>query len=416
MVSNSRMELMQEVNPVFLTARASLCVLEQVNDEDAVKLNSKLKCTMPEAPGLDKLSPQKQAMFKKLAVAILSMFEARYKATNDYFFKEGEGSFFDLACGLVPRSLLFARKGQKYIGADLPAVMASLRYAAEGCLEAGKENVSFAEVDATNYDTLEKAAAATDGELFISTEGLFPYLTEDEVKEVCANIRRLLCEHGGVWVCTDFEVERWSRRICSAYLSNMISDPREYMQLSEGELSDVKFAANSLCKGSRDSIKSALDGFGFDVQLVPMYDYLGDDAVLSLPEDRREAARDVYKDISFWVMTPKGGAESFNTSGKDFSAELTRRSTLLTVNLTGRLDTVTAPDLLKLYRSAVREGGIRRININMRKLDYISSAGLRVLMIMYKELPSNGTVNVYNANDSIREIFKTTGFSGLFNY
>ena len=56
MVSNSRLELMQEVNPVFLTARASLCILEQVKDEDAVKLNSKLKCTMPEAPGVDKLS------------------------------------------------------------------------------------------------------------------------------------------------------------------------------------------------------------------------------------------------------------------------------------------------------------------------------------------------------------------------
>ena len=355
-------------------------------------------------------------MFKKLAVAILSMFETRYKATNNYFFKEGEGCFFDLACGLVPRSLLFAKKGRRYVGADLPAVMASLRYAAESCLAEGKENISFAEVDATNYDTLEKAAAFADGELFISTEGLFPYLTEDEIREVCANIRRLLCEHGGVWVSTDFEVERWSRRICSAYLSNMISDPREYMQISEGELSDVRFAANSLCKGSRDSIRNVLSDFGFDVKIVPMYDYLDDDSVLSLPEDRRDAAKDVYKDISFWVMTPKGGAESFNTSGKDFSAVLTRRSSLLTVSLTGRLDTVTAPDLLKLYRSAVREGGIKRINIKMRKLDYISSAGLRVLMIMYKELTSNGTVSVYNASDSIREIFETTGFSGMFNF
>ena len=114
-------------------------------------------------------------------------------------------------------------------------------------------------------------------------------------------------------------------------------------------------------------------------------------------------------------MTSQGDIEeSFNTSGKGFAAEVNRRGTTLNINLTGRLDTITSPELLKLYKSAAKDGEIKRININMRKLDYVSSAGIRVILIMYKNLPSNGNMTINNANDTVKAVFDTMGISSTF--
>ncbi|MBO6164254.1 MAG: STAS domain-containing protein [Lachnospiraceae bacterium] len=83
----------------------------------------------------------------------------------------------------------------------------------------------------------------------------------------------------------------------------------------------------------------------------------------------------------------------------------------LTVALTGRLDTTTAPDLEKELKSSL--DGIKALIINMEGLEYISSAGLRVLLSAQKIMNRQGEMKVVCVNDTIMEIFEVTGFSDI---
>ncbi len=79
--------------------------------------------------------------------------------------------------------------------------------------------------------------------------------------------------------------------------------------------------------------------------------------------------------------------------------------------LEGRLDTVTSPEL----ESAVKEvlPGITELVLDFGKLEYISSAGLRVLLSAHKALSGVGSMTLCNVNDAIMEIFEVTGFSDI---
>ncbi len=83
----------------------------------------------------------------------------------------------------------------------------------------------------------------------------------------------------------------------------------------------------------------------------------------------------------------------------------------LVIALTGRLDTTTAPDLEKEANASL--SGITNLTIDFSKLDYISSAGLRVLLAMQKTMNKQGKMNVKNANENVREVFEITGFSDI---
>lgn len=83
----------------------------------------------------------------------------------------------------------------------------------------------------------------------------------------------------------------------------------------------------------------------------------------------------------------------------------------LTLVLTGELNTSTAPDLEKLVQGSL--GNIKNLIFDFGKLDYISSAGLRVLLIAQKAISGRGTIVVKNVNDTVRDILDMTGFSNI---
>ncbi len=85
----------------------------------------------------------------------------------------------------------------------------------------------------------------------------------------------------------------------------------------------------------------------------------------------------------------------------------------LTVALEGRLDTTTSPQLEGELRTAIE--GVRELEFDLAKLDYISSAGLRVLLTAQKAMNRQGSLVVRNANEDIMEIFDVTGFSDILN-
>lgn len=89
----------------------------------------------------------------------------------------------------------------------------------------------------------------------------------------------------------------------------------------------------------------------------------------------------------------------------------TQNGNELTVSLEGRLDTVTAPELEEELKSSI--DGVTSLTLDFGKLEYISSAGLRVLLSAQKIMNSQGQMKVTNVNETITEIFDVTGFSDI---
>ena len=85
--------------------------------------------------------------------------------------------------------------------------------------------------------------------------------------------------------------------------------------------------------------------------------------------------------------------------------------TELTLTLTGRLDTVSAPQLEAELKSSL--GGVEDLILDFAALDYLSSAGLRVLLAAQKIMNKQGSMVVRNVNDTIKEIFEVTGFCDI---
>lgn len=85
----------------------------------------------------------------------------------------------------------------------------------------------------------------------------------------------------------------------------------------------------------------------------------------------------------------------------------------LTVTLEGRLDTTTAPQLESELKSEL--AGVTMLVMDFEKLEYISSAGLRVLLSAEKVMNKQGEMKVIHVSDVINEIFEVTGFSDILN-
>lgn len=79
----------------------------------------------------------------------------------------------------------------------------------------------------------------------------------------------------------------------------------------------------------------------------------------------------------------------------------------------GRLDTVTSPDLESKINEVI--GDATKLTLDLSKLEYISSAGLRVLLGTLQKMEDKGEMVVCNPTEPVREVFELTGFSRLFN-
>ena len=79
--------------------------------------------------------------------------------------------------------------------------------------------------------------------------------------------------------------------------------------------------------------------------------------------------------------------------------------------LEGRLDTITAPDFEKELRDNL--DGVKELVLDFSKLEYISSAGLRVLLAAQKIMNVQGTMKVTHLNETISEIFEVPGFADI---
>ena len=103
-------------------------------------------------------------------------------------------------------------------------------------------------------------------------------------------------------------------------------------------------------------------------------------------------------------IIPKGERKMFHVEKKS-------EGNNVTLVLSGRLDTSTAPGLEEEVKTGLE--GTEDLVFDLTELDYISSAGLRVLLSALKKMQKQGSMKITNPNESVMEVFEVTGFSDV---
>ena len=81
--------------------------------------------------------------------------------------------------------------------------------------------------------------------------------------------------------------------------------------------------------------------------------------------------------------------------------------------LEGRLDTLTSPDLEDQVEEVIEQA--EKLVFDFASVEYISSAGLRVLLSAHKKMSTKGGMTIKNINEIVREVFEVTGFTDILN-
>ena len=406
--------LLERINPVFNTAKMTLFQLAYTDDKDAIAIAGKLGLTLENTQG--DMSPPE-------LLNNATILETRFR-TMGVLAEQSGFTEVDLPCGYTPRAIEFARKGKRFIGLDLPAAIAEAKPVITSLIDPEKrELVSFEGVDATNYESMKAVLDNIAGPLCITTEGLLMYFTDSETSQLCDNIRRILAQHGGCWITSDPETT------IQFVLSSQAIYGENFMELMlkaktrVQDLSDVPVKSRTLVvnpKDAQENIRNAmvfLAKHGLKAERMVVGEYVPDlKSLEKLSAAQIKMLREAMMKFAYWKITPLAPGKALDTADVardnfDLNADLVDGK--LTLSLRGRLDTLSAPNLLAFFERTEKANDIHEVIADCRKLDYISSAGLRVLLIMQKKCKKG--VTICYMNDTVKEILEQTGFDSVLN-
>ena len=84
---------------------------------------------------------------------------------------------------------------------------------------------------------------------------------------------------------------------------------------------------------------------------------------------------------------------------------------VLTISVEGSIDTLTAPDFEAKVLKALE--GVSKLILDFTKVDYVSSAGLRTILLLNEKMDEQGGMTIKNINEEVRDVFEMTGFDEL---
>jgi anti-anti-sigma factor len=392
-------ELQQVVNPIYTTAKGTVLMLAGGRDKDAIAL----------LPYLDMGEIQKgsNATPPEIQKCYIIGQKARYELHNKASLESGKPNIVDLPSGYTPRGFRMADAGKKYYGFDLPIVIDAMKPAAEKTMtEEQRALAEYHAVDATNYESMKAALGDVKGELCIVTEGLLGYFSESELISLCQAVHRLLSEYGGCWITADCSILQIYTLTFSTVLKGDAAAFLSRMQGYARNMADVDFLKNSLFLNGIDGAKRFLNEQGFNVKSESVDRYIPD--IPGVDGDLMKELREAYKVMEIFTMTVAKKAQKPIDKDLPFAVESSCVDGVFTASVQGRMDTITAPELLKKFQEA--GDGIREIKIDVSRMAYVSSAGLRVLLMMYKSLDDKSRFKMTGVSEEVREILETTGF------
>ena len=408
--------LLEKVNPVFNTAKMTLFQLAANGDTDAAALAKSMGLTREETQNSTntKASPEQ-------VLGGTIMLETRYR-TMARLVEESGYTVVDIPCGYTPRAIEFAKKGLPYYGLDLPVVIRELPDKICALIPPQqKKFVHFREVDATNYASLEKALEDIDGPVCITTEGLLMYFTDSEAGALCDNIRRILETKGGCWYSADVECSFQYVMVMRALVGDRFMEIMTNAVQQTKDKSDVEIGRNALIANPADmagSIQNAmafLAKHGLKAERVNVGENMPKlHSLDGVSAEQAVAVLEGMRHCAFWKITLSGMAmELLSSETKGFHVDASIQAGTLSLALVGRLDTITAPNLLSFFEKVTTEQAVETVEVDCSRLDYISSAGLRVLLIMHKAC--KGGISLHGEKEAVTEIIEQTGFDSIFH-
>ena len=414
MTNKKELNYKEIVNPTFTTGQATLEMLAAAGNPDAITYkellsisNSKEKIGNGANAGNEIFSPEEG---RALMLGVTLGIEARYAAVSRLLKESGYQSMLDIASGYTPRALMCQKEGIGYVGFDVPAVVDRMAPLAEQLMDTATHPV-YVSGDATNAASLKTAADLLKGELFITCEGLLIYLNKSELEQMIQGIRQVLLEHGGAWYSSDMEVlydqfsavainkpdvlERWNKVVNTMKEDSTVNFFAEEFQTLEEKI-------------------AFFEERGLHVERVPFYT---EDTRLNIlygfDLDGQTRMKQLMQSFYIWKMTATTEIVEENVQAAN-GLELQYQQTgdTLQVTLVGRLDTLSAPELLKMLDERSETDGFRELVFDLAQLEYLSSTGLRIFLMMAKRIGGDHLF-VDNANEFVREIFETTGFTDV---
>ncbi|MBQ7265429.1 MAG: anti-sigma factor antagonist [Firmicutes bacterium] len=359
------------------------------------------------------IPPEIAENVKRLIPAYMILVESRFRAVNKLIDSRKDRLIVDLPCGYTSRGIRMYGQGRRYFGFDLPAVIHDIKPAVESIIGSNK-NITYQAVDATNYASLESAFTDEDHDLLITTEGLLMYFSQYELEEVFGNIHRLLQKYGGSWVTTDRAYAFCDRDVAHAALNNDAGLTAMFEAVTSkaaATAADVKFSNNVFFDADEEKVISFVEKMGFELKKIPMSNHLPE-KFGSVSGSADVSVRKVFENMYFWELSVKNTRQGQKVNDKAFSVQTKQQGGTLQLFISGRLDTLTAPELLKKFQEAQQP--IEAIELHVDDMSYISSAGLRILLIMYKSLEDKSKFKMLGVSESVRDIIQTTGFDSVF--
>ncbi len=193
----------------------------------------------------------------------------------------------------------------------------------------GNGNVSYHEVDATNYDSIRRSLDDVSGGLLITTEGLLMYMTQPELEEIFINMKRLLTEFGGVWITTDNMIIPSQQAIMAAFMGE------ETYKAAARSMPAPPPPLNSFM--DIDKAPAFIDKMGFGLERVPIGEHMPDGLLTlkDLPEDKKREVKKAMGVMEFWMMKvkPDDVSRSYTRKAENFSADCKRENDQLLFRL-----------------------------------------------------------------------------------
>ena len=395
-----------QLNPTQAMARSGLIGCAVNGDEDAVKMLKALKTDAPSAsPPLN----TDNDVFRKVASAYSTAAWVRHYVTDMLFKALRMSTFVDLGCGVNHRGVSFSKmKDIRYYGIDLPRIIDEARQATLSLIMGVHldNRIRLSAVDITDYDSLRFAVNAREP-VFIATEGLMMYLTEKEMLTAAENINRLLSEFGGVWVTNDMYAKELNDSIIDMLFPVSGNDARSAVKtMLSGKTKGLIFE-NSFTSLKGPEHEHFMQELGFNCREMKVWQYL---ERLDIPAEIRPA----FKDMMFRIFTSDICDSRYKEAVRksSFTVDSVNEAGNITLTVSGRIDTITAPKLIEAFELRMKDPVAKSLSVDMSGCAYISSAGLRAMMMMYKHMKkTGGEFFIKNLRPEVYEIISVTGFS-----
>ena len=388
-------------NPVFLTAKTAICLMARAGISDA---DSIVRCLE-----LEDNQPLRSMADSDTILGNAIVVEAKYRTMCRLIEDCGYRTCVDLPCGYTPKALHLTQKNFRFVGLDLPIVVQEIAPIIHS-LANHSERMTFSEVDATNYESLAAALRDIDEPICITTEGMMIYFTENEADTVIANVRNLLAVHGGCWITPDPEVKlQFIETFRSVFgensLDKLTTTGRAASKQSGGTNLSNSFILDAAdVTGSRKTAEALLAKYGLKAERINLAEHMPELSVYSqLTSEQILRFKEAMRRCNYWIIALDATRKlKAIQKQRPFEMSYTIENGILRLTLRGRIDSISAPKILTAWESEKVVNVIDGVEIDCSALEYISSAGVRVLSDIHGSCKRG--VEFLNVNPSVAEI------------